>query len=341
MTNCHKFTLGAVVDTQEIKHYYMTVKEAAEKFIENISVTDKQTEVIEGAFNNIESNLEKEEANLKVKEVFLNGSYVRDTIIRPLDDIDIFAVIEKSDYSESYEWPNPQSVLTKFKNYLNSLPDYEGKVSQSRPCVTIELSKLHIDVLPALRENGALYIPNEDLDGWMYTNPKTHTENLNRVDDFRDGKVKPIVKAVKSWKRNNGIVFPSFHVEEIACNIFSYKSIDDIDQAIYDWFNSASIYVVKDRFNTENQYNDALSAIDGVVEKLNSAREKSKQGESAAALKIWHDVFGSDFPTISDDEAKKMSSLLTSGNLKYAATTGLSSTVGHTVAASKGFYGEQ
>lgn len=156
----------------------MTLDKAIDKFVGNITVTDKQEDVIDSAFSNIESLLLDEDCTLSVKDVFLNGSYVRDTMIRPLDDIDVFAVLDAADYYENGVRPNPQSVLTKFKNYLDGLPDYKDKVSQDRPCVTIELSKLKIDVLPALSEYGALHIPNESLTGWIFTDPKTHTSCL-------------------------------------------------------------------------------------------------------------------------------------------------------------------
>ena len=125
-----------------------TLLQSIDKFIENITVTDRQEDNIKSSFDNLKTNLMKDESNLSVKEVFLNGSYERDTIIRPLDDIDIFAVIDKDDYADNGLYPNPQSVLTKFKNYLNSLNDYKDKVKQDRPCVTVVLSDKNFDVLP-------------------------------------------------------------------------------------------------------------------------------------------------------------------------------------------------
>ena len=319
----------------------MTLNKAIKDFIENISVTDKQEDVIDAAYSNIESNLLDEDCPLAVKEVFLNGSYVRDTMIRPLDDIDIFAVIDKSDYNDNGERPNPQTVLTKFKDYLNGIPDYEDKVSQDRPCVTITLQKLHIDVLPALREWGVLYIPNENLDGWILTDPKTHTQNLDSVNDLRDGMVKDVVKAIKSWKRLKDLRIPSFHIEEIAIGIFNSYSFNNLEEGIRKWYNYAEYYIQTDRFNTVKQYNTALDAIKGVSEKLTDAKSKKDNDNEPAAIKIWHEVFGKDFPTISEEDAKNMSSLLTNGKLKYGAATGLSAVTGHAVAASKGFYGEE
>ena len=96
----------------------MTLKFAIKEFIGNITVTDKQEESIDASYNNLCKHLTNEESNLSVKEVFLNGSYVRDTMIKPLDDIDVFAVIDKDDYNDNGTRPNPQTVLTKFKNVV-------------------------------------------------------------------------------------------------------------------------------------------------------------------------------------------------------------------------------
>lgn len=319
----------------------MKLNDAVEKFIENATVTDKQTTVIEGAFSNIESKLTDDKSGLSVKEVFLNGSYVRDTMIRPLDDIDVFAVIDKADYTDDDEDPNPQSILTKFRNYLNGLSDYKDKVSQDRPCVTISLDKIHIDVLPALRKYGVLYIPNESLDGWIITDPKLHTANLDTVNGNRDGKVKDVVKGVKSWKKQNNLKIPSFHIEEVAISIFSNGSISNMEEGIRKWFSSAHLYLEKGRFNTSNQYDAAVSAVKKVAAQLKGAKEKVDNQKESEAVKIWHDIFGKDFPTISEGDAKRMGSLLINGGLRYGATTGFFSTTGHEVAASKGFYGEE
>ncbi|MGI6313128.1 MAG: SMODS domain-containing nucleotidyltransferase [Candidatus Cryptobacteroides sp.] len=319
----------------------MKLEKAIEKFIENITVTDKQETVIEGAFNNVKNYLTDSDSSLSVKEVFLNGSYVRDTMIRPLDDIDIFAVIDKSDYSDNGNKPNPQSVLTKFRNYLNETTDYKDKVSQDRPCVTITLDKLKIDILPALRETGNLYIPNENLNGWTFSDPKSHTEKLDQVNDRRNGKVKDVVKAVKSWKKQNDYKIPSFHIEEIAMEIFNSFSFDTFEEGIRKWFDRAFFYIEKDKFNSDKQYKTVLDAINSTAVQINKAKSKKDNKDEAEAIKIWHDIFGRDFPTISEEEAKRMSDLLTSGNLKYGAATGLSSVSGHEVAASKGFYGEE
>ena len=317
-----------------------TLLQSIDKFIENITVTDRQEDNIKSSFDNLKTNLMKEESNLSVKEVFLNGSYERDTIIRPLDDIDLFAVIDQTDYAENGLDPNPQSVLTKFKNYLNGLSDYKDKVKQDRPCVTVVLSDKNFDVLPSLRKSGALYIPNSDLNGWVFSDPKTHTDNLNRINRNRNYKVKSIVKAVKQWKRETNQNIPSFHVEEIAIIVFNIWTFANLEEGIRLWFEHAEGNLQVGRFKSYDEYSKVKEKIKKVKEKLQEAKKLLDEKKEGEAKKIWKDIFGKNFPAIDDNEAKAFSESLSSGNLKYSTTAGLSASAGTAMATLKGFYGD-
>jgi hypothetical protein len=320
--------------------FMSTLLQSIDKFIEKITVTDRQEDKIDASFNNLKTNLMKEDSNLSVKEVFLNGSYERDTIIRPLDDIDLFAVIDETDYQDNGTDPNPQSVLTKFKNYLNSLNDYKDKVKQDRPCVTVILSDKNFDVLPSLRKAGALHIPNSDLDRWIFTDPKTHTDRLNKVHKFRNYKVKSIVKAVKQWKRENNQNIPSFHIEEIAISIFNRWNFTNLEEGIRLWFEKAEENLQVGRFKSYDEYSKVKEKINKVKGKLQDAKKQLDDKKEGEAKKIWKEVFGDKFPAIDDDEAKNFSKSLSDGTLKYSVPAGLSSTIGSAMAASKGFYGD-
>lgn len=317
-----------------------TLLQSIDKFVENITVTDRQEDNIDASFNNLKTNLMKDDSNLSVKEVFLNGSYERDTIIRPLDDIDLFAVIDKDDYAENGQDPNPQSVLTKFKNYLNSLNDYKDKVKQDRPCVTVVLSDKHFDVLPSLRKSGALYIPNTDLTGWTFTDPKTHTNNLNRVNQSRNYKVKSIVKAVKQWKRENNQNIPSFHIEEVAISVFNIWNFTNFEEGIRLWFEHAEGYLQSGRFKSYDEYTKVKEKVGKVKGKLQEAKKLLDDKKEGEAKKIWKEIFGKEFPALDADEAKSFSDSLSKGTLRYSTATGLSASIGSTMAASGGFYGD-
>ena len=320
----------------------MTLLECVRGLIDNISVTDRQEESIKGSLSNLEDHLKDKDNDLHVTKTFTNGSYERDTIIRPLNDIDLFAVLDRDAWKdENGNLPSPQSVLTKIKNYLNDQPDYKDKVSQDRPCVTVKLSDKNFDVLPSFEEFGGGYlIPNHDLKSWTYSYPEQLTEDLDNIHRQRDYKVKPTIKAVKYWNREKGKLIPSYHIEEAAINIFTLNDFTNFEQSIRVWFNNAEYYLQSNKFKSNNDYTTSINRIKKVKDKLNEAKEKYDDGKEDEAIQIWKDIFGKEFPTIDADEAKNFSKSLSEGSLKISTAGTLSTTAGTVISASKGFFGD-
>lgn len=318
----------------------MTLLESVNKFIDNISITDYQEDNVSGSFSNLKNHLTSTDCKLGIKKVFLNGSYLRKTIIRPLDDIDVFAEFDEQEYCNMYEEPNPQNVLNRFKSFLESQDDYKGKCHQSKPSITINLSDKHIDVLPTKISYGQIYIPNEDLTGWIITDPENHTENLNKANKDRNYLLKKVVKAVKSWKKNNEVKIASFHVEEIGISISNWYDYKNVKEGIELWFKNAEIFLKSDRCGTTNQYNATKDSISKAKKKIEDAIEKANNGKEDEAKTVWKELFGRDFPIYDAEEARFFSKALSEGSLKYSAAAGLSTTVGNAIAASRGFYGD-
>ena len=317
-----------------------TLLRCINQFIDKITPSDLQEDVVQGAYDNLEGYLTSDDCKLKIKEVFLNGSYIRGTMIRPMNDIDVFAVIDDTDYYINGQVPNPQSVLTSFKNYLNNIPDYKDKCRQDRPCITIDLSKLHIDVLPALRHAGALSIPDPSLTHWIFTDPKTHNQNFSDIDRRCNYKAKDIVKAVKRWKKDSELPLPSFKIEVIAGYVFNLFSFKNAEEGIRLWFDHAEGYLTQEMTGSYNQFVKVRDAIRANKKKIDEAKVLTDNGKSAEAIKIWKGIFGRDFPIIDVNEARSFGSAIQEGGLKWSATAGLSTIAGSAIAASKGFYGE-
>jgi hypothetical protein len=320
----------------------MTLQQSISTLIENITVTDRQEESINCSISNLEGHLNDKDNGLYVSRTFTNGSYDRDTILRPLDDIDIFAVLKKDDWKdENGNLPTPQSVLTKIKKYLNGLKEYEGKVSQDRPCVTIKLSDKNFDVLPSFEQSGGGYlIPNYDLQSWTYSYPEQLTRHLDDIHRKKDYKVKPAIKAIKYWNREKGKLIPSYHIEEASINIFQLNDFTNLEQAIRIWFNNAEYNLYSNKFKSNDDYTSAINRIKKVKEKLNEAKEKYDEGKEDEAKQIWKDVFGREFPSVDVEEAKNFSKSLSEGNLKINSKGILSTSVGTAIFASKGFFGD-
>lgn len=319
-----------------------TLLQKIKEMIDNISVTDKQEDTISTATNNLSNHLTKDENDLDIDSTFVNGSYERDTMIRPLDDVDIFAVLNRDEWTDDYgNLPKPQAVLTKIKNKLNSISDYKDKVTQDRPCVTVTLKAINFDVLPSFEESfGGYLIPNYDLESWTYSYPEQLTNNLNDAHRKNDYKLKDVIKAVKYWNRENKKLIPSFQIEETMTSYFNINKITNYEEAIRLWFNNAEYYLEKNKFKTSNQYDDAIKKIKSVRDKLNKAKDHIDNKENDEAIQIWKDVFGKEFRLSDVEEAKAFSKQLSEGSLKAASTGAISSTVGRNIPASKGFYGD-
>jgi hypothetical protein len=319
-----------------------TLLQKIKEMIDNISVTDKQEDTISTATNNLSNHLTKDENELDIDSTFVNGSYERDTMIRPLDDVDIFAVLNRDEWTDDYgNLPKPQAVLTKIKNKLNSISDYKDKVTQDRPCVTVTLKAINFDVLPSFEESfGGYLIPNYDLESWTYSYPEQLTNNLNNSHRKNDYKLKDVIKAVKYWNRENKKLIPSFQIEETMISYFNLNKITNYEEAIRLWFNNSEYYLEKNKFKTSNQYDDAIKKIKSVRDKLNKAKDHIDNKENDEAIQIWKDVFGKEFRLSDVEEAKAFSKQLSEGSLKAASTGAVSSTVGRNIPASKGFYGD-
>lgn len=319
----------------------MTLLQAINQFIDNISVTDRQEEGIKTSLENIYYHLMEKENNLSIERTFTNGSYDRDTIIRPLNDIDIFAVLKHKDWEDEYQrLPNPQQVLTNLKNYLNGIAEYKDKVKQDRPCVTIQLSDKHFDILPCFEVLGGGYqIPNYDLNSWTYTYPEQLYQNLEGVHKQRGYKVKQIIKAVKYWNRDLDKLIPSYHIEETAINIFVLNCFKNHQEGIQLWFNNVEYFLIANKFKSNKDYEKAIENIKAVIKKLKDAQDKCEENKESEALQIWKTIFGRDFPTIDPEEAKNFSKAISEGSLNVGSTGLLSTIVGFPISASGGYHG--
>jgi hypothetical protein len=311
------------------------------EMVSKISVTERQEDSITTSINNLNTHLTKDECDLEVVETFTNGSWERDTILRPLDDVDVFAVLDRYKWQDDDgDLPKPKTVLKNFKDFLNGLGDYKDKVSQSRPCVSIQLDKINFDVLPSFPEGEGYMMPNEDLDSWTFTNPKQLSQNLESADEYCDYQLKAVIKAVKYWNRENGKLIPSFNIEEVAISIFDTNNFADLEEGIRRWFAEASTYLKKKDFKSENYFETSKNNISEVKKKLAEAKNLVDDKKEADAIKIWKEIFGKEFPTADTEEAKNFSKLLAAGGLKIGSTGILSDLNGRSVPASSGYYGE-
>lgn len=201
-----------------------SVGEALEKFIQSLELTKGQQEEVSRQHTVVREALRQ---RLGPKTDFLSGSYSRNTAIRPLHDIDLFTVLGEV---SSPPTEVPDAVLKRVHQALkNEWPEKEPPVLQLHS-VHIKFSKSDIafDVVPAfeLRGQEVYFIPERQTSGargpqWIRTNPRRHQTRSTEANERSGKKLKPLLKAVKHWKRQqSSSPLRSFHLEVMSYDAF-------------------------------------------------------------------------------------------------------------------------
>jgi len=200
-----------------------TIAQTFNFFLEKLELSEKQRGEASRQHTNLRTELQK---RLAVEDNFLSGSYARRTAVHPLNDIDIFLVLDQ----KSYENQGPQDVLDVVKAELDAI--YPGKTStkQSRS-INIEFTGTGIayDVVPAFNISDGVYsIPDSEALAWISTNPRDHKRLSTEANAAAGQRLKPLLKAVKHAKNVHEAAARSFHLEVLSWSILTSAPTSDI-----------------------------------------------------------------------------------------------------------------
>jgi len=255
---------------------------------------------------------------LPIADDFLTGSYPRNTIIRPIEedkfDVDFFLVFRNETFG-AYELPK---LLEVVKFALEKIGDEDKdivNIKQQNRSIGVEYrGNFQIDVVPAVEiEKDRLYKIFEKRTRRPFdSNPKLHGKHLSEVNRNTEcnsvRRLVPIIKLLKSWKREKCDYVKSFHLELLAVEILQEQPIESFSIGIARFFSSAKHYLQDVSFvdpaNTENLIDEYLDK-DGVRGQLLEliAREKNlaehalileELGENENAVSEWKKIFSCD-----------------------------------------------
>ena len=218
-----------------------TVTQAFAQFKANLEITGLQSTTVSTRQQNVRSNVA---ASLTVLDSFLTGSYMRSTMIAPLEyaDIDIFIVLDSSHFDGTAN--GPANVLARLKRVIDNAYSTTTQASRNGQAVSIRFSDFVVDVVPAFnRQGGGYLIPDPGNRSWISTNPKTHVELWSKMNAQQDGMFVPFIKMIKAWNRAHSEVFRSFHLEAIIRDVFLYQRISSFSQATLYLFENAYNHV--------------------------------------------------------------------------------------------------
>lgn len=205
------------------------------------------------------------------------GSFSRKAKIRPLDDIDFFAVLDGAGVREQqygYDsylavqdnacdlarfrddngYVSSIRVLNRIRSGLGSIGNYaKAEVRRNQEVVSLTLASYPwtFDIAPALAFNdwsgNVLYylIPNGK-GHWKRTNPHKDQDYITRVNQQHGGDFIPLLRLLKFWnRRRHKPVLMSYYFETLVLKAFDYAArFGSFQQGIKYFFDHCPTYLM-------------------------------------------------------------------------------------------------
>lgn len=271
-----------------------TVAQAFQQFVSSLELTDAERAKADAQRERLRENVRNQ---LVTSRDFISGSYGRRTAIRPLNDIDIFCVLDAPAASaelavgevfDALRRVYPQSDLRRQSRSVNI--DFKG-------------TGIGFDIIPA-RTAGADYeIPDRKASKWIRTNPEKHREALVAANDRAGGKLNPLIKALKCWNVEHAKPLRSFHLEVMCYTAFAGPPTDYRGGAtrLFEYCTGrirgccpdpACVGPDIDADMTESDRDKAYRALASGFETAQRAMREEAIGNVQAAHQQWTHLFG-------------------------------------------------
>jgi len=287
----------------------MTVIDAFETFKSELELPNWKQQEVAKAQQDMREGIKR---FLYVEHSFLTGSYARHTKIFPLNDVDVFVVrnAHKSGLTSS-GGVMPEAALDQLVDAVRRAFPLTSTVEKQNRSVNVRIAgqDFGFDLTPAwLRTPDGYWIPDRAKGNWIPSDPELHAAKMTRENELNGGKLKPLIKMVKHWSRNNHDLLCSFHIELICADIFRTQAIDNypvgmatvlvrllnyVGVPMYDpIYGQSRVDKEISQDDLENLRfrikNDAQRAIDSLTLQKNVGEH--------AAIEKWKQVFISGFP---------------------------------------------
>jgi hypothetical protein len=285
----------------------LTTAKAFDQFAATIKPTANQIELCKSrpaSVNGYLAGVFDASSDMPLLRSTLIGSAAKDTMIRPVDDVDVLAVFGNAQaVYNRYRW-NSQQFLYRVKNALD---DYRVEVVGARGQAVrlFYQSPPHADIAPVLPvDSGGYYLPAGD-GTWVFTNPDYDQTWLNERHTALNYQLKSMIRLAKAWNQAHSRHFKSFHLEVMVASTFSSLGPNHRD-ALKIWFGSPHITVNGPATGRPlddymplltNRRAQASQALQAAHERANRALDAEAQGNHAEAIRLWRIILGDDFPT--------------------------------------------
>lgn len=293
----------------------ITVAEAFDKFKSRLEPGEREERSAVSRREKVKAVLDEE---FHLDRVIITGSYKRWTKTRPLNDVDLFCILN-SDKEGDYLKGSSRVLLNAFGERLAKEFGWEN-VNVWDKCVTVKFGEptaeddsevFSVDVVPAFEDGKAYKIPDAyHPTGWMKSDPEIHAELATKANKALDGKWVTLVKMAKKCNAFHGKpIEPSFLAEVMALQLIVPPFSGGYKYEIKSFFASAEQQIgnvwpdpaklgspVSDGM-TGSKISAARQKLAAIRKAIDGAMRHENEGRVGDALAAWrNDVFGEMFP---------------------------------------------
>lgn len=289
-----------------------TVPKAFSQFSELIKPTDYQEGVIatrRDAVRNFMLAKYHSGSTMPLLETKVIGSAGRKTLIRPVEDVDVFCVFDGRWAWPTYQY-NSQQLLYRVREALTGYT-VQTIGSRGQAVRLFYTNGPNVDITPAFQSVDWLGRPNGYViprgDGrWQKTNPYLHGEFMAKRNQELDYHLKPLVRLLKRWNRVHSERLRSFHLELIVQATFGGLSgnMRTATQRFFEWapnnlhVNDPAGYSGDLASSLSwSQTQDILQSFSTAADRGRRAQAAEVEGKVRDALRLWRVIFGDEFPS--------------------------------------------
>lgn len=226
------------------------------------------------------------------------GSVRKHTFVDGISDVDTLLILR----DPTLKTKTPQKVLDYFERKLRKeLPEWE--VSRGKLAITLRREGLELQVLPAIRADGATRIPAARGDRWSEINPEAFFKKLTETNSRYGGKVVPVIKLAKiiNDRQPEPLQLTGYHLESLAIEAFKgYTGVLNPKAMLVHLFDRARTLVlspIKDRTGQSVHVDDYLGpansedrkAVSAVLDRVN---RRMKNADVLRSKEQWMELFG-------------------------------------------------
>ncbi len=283
------------------------VDAAFEKMRQAGEITSTEQDLAQKRHKRIRESLD---AIWDIDRTFLTGSYDRHTKIKPLEDVDILAVIKADGAQAHFRDESPGNIVNALTNELTSKFKH---VEPSGMAVQISLSdddgQASFEVVPAFAHASTGYeAPDPHRGRWIRTDPNVHAQLTAGKNSACGGRWVPFVKMLKGWNRQAGKPIPqSFLIEVMALELVHPpfgRYQDEItaflgnaaDRTSGPWPDPASLGPDVDELLGQHERDTIRRAATDALAIAEEAIYLEDDGQERKAVSKWRELFGERMP---------------------------------------------